>query len=421
MAYTAPDFTTTAVVNENTKVKEVDEQLNVLMGDVKEYLEENFEDIVGQTAGVTGYTKAQTDALVNVKANDNVVVKLTGNQTIAGVKTFSSSPIVPTPTANTQAVNKAYVDTKAKELQPIQRPTKSSPTSIIVDGTELTIASPVAGTDYYFSKTAITTEPDADTIGGFHYGLVPHAESPTGNKTEADMVLLRGINAHSIWTKWFRPTCDPRGMFFAGGKWYDIYLMDEDYALRGYPKAGVRIAGGAADGSGRRIPKIPLAYGGDGTVTYGKFTWFQAAEVGAAAGKRLLSYEEFVGVAYGVDEGKSSSTNGYETTAGMIEHYPNLLSKFGMEQATGVQYIWGADVGGNRDEGSTTWAWRDGLTDGRGQIYSAHVNHITAVILGGYRTGGANSGSRCSSWYDSVSYSVWALGARFACDHLELA
>lgn len=43
-----------------------------------------------------------------VKVNDTV--KLTGNQTIAGVKTFSSSPIVPTPTANTQAANKAYVD-----------------------------------------------------------------------------------------------------------------------------------------------------------------------------------------------------------------------------------------------------------------------------------------------------------------------
>ena len=37
-------------------------------------------------------------------------VALTGNQTIAGVKTFSSSPIVPTPTTGTQAVNKDYVD-----------------------------------------------------------------------------------------------------------------------------------------------------------------------------------------------------------------------------------------------------------------------------------------------------------------------
>ena len=37
-------------------------------------------------------------------------VALTGDETIAGIKTFSSSPIVPTPTTNFQAATKAYVD-----------------------------------------------------------------------------------------------------------------------------------------------------------------------------------------------------------------------------------------------------------------------------------------------------------------------
>ena len=44
---------------------------------------------------------------------ENIVgntVKLAEDQTIAGVKTFSSSPIVPTPTTGTQAANKGYVD-----------------------------------------------------------------------------------------------------------------------------------------------------------------------------------------------------------------------------------------------------------------------------------------------------------------------
>ena len=41
---------------------------------------------------------------------DSTVVKLTGDQTIEDVKTFMSSPIVPTPTAVNQAVNKQYVD-----------------------------------------------------------------------------------------------------------------------------------------------------------------------------------------------------------------------------------------------------------------------------------------------------------------------
>ncbi|MFA5626269.1 MAG: hypothetical protein WC965_02175 [Thiohalomonadaceae bacterium] len=46
-------------------------------------------------------------------AADSDVVKLSGDQTIAGVKTFSSSPIVPTPTTDTQAATKKYVDDNA--------------------------------------------------------------------------------------------------------------------------------------------------------------------------------------------------------------------------------------------------------------------------------------------------------------------
>ena len=41
---------------------------------------------------------------------DSTVVKLTGDQTIEDVKTFTSSPIVPSPTAVNHAVNKQYVD-----------------------------------------------------------------------------------------------------------------------------------------------------------------------------------------------------------------------------------------------------------------------------------------------------------------------
>ncbi len=48
----------------------------------------------------------------NITIADSTKVALTGNETIAGIKTFSSSPIVPTPTTNTQATNKQYVDGK---------------------------------------------------------------------------------------------------------------------------------------------------------------------------------------------------------------------------------------------------------------------------------------------------------------------
>ena len=69
-------------------------------------------------------TKAYIDGInttltssINTKANANATVNLTGNQTIAGVKTFSAPPVSATnPTANNQVANKAYVDGKNTTL-----------------------------------------------------------------------------------------------------------------------------------------------------------------------------------------------------------------------------------------------------------------------------------------------------------------
>jgi hypothetical protein len=47
---------------------------------------------------------------LNQKADDSSVVHTTGSESVAGVKTFTSSPIVPTPSSNTDAANKLYVD-----------------------------------------------------------------------------------------------------------------------------------------------------------------------------------------------------------------------------------------------------------------------------------------------------------------------
>ncbi len=44
------------------------------------------------------------------KADDTAVVHKSGAETITGIKTFSASPIVPTPSSGTQAATKAYVD-----------------------------------------------------------------------------------------------------------------------------------------------------------------------------------------------------------------------------------------------------------------------------------------------------------------------
>ncbi len=54
-----------------------------------------------------------TDIHNAVNAFDTSVVHTTGNETVAGIKTFSSSPLVPTPTTTTQVASKGYVDSVA--------------------------------------------------------------------------------------------------------------------------------------------------------------------------------------------------------------------------------------------------------------------------------------------------------------------
>jgi hypothetical protein len=64
-------------------------------------------DIAGDLSAEVTRAQGAESALDTAKANDNSVVHLTGNETIAGTKTFSASPVVPAPTSSTHAVPKA--------------------------------------------------------------------------------------------------------------------------------------------------------------------------------------------------------------------------------------------------------------------------------------------------------------------------
>ncbi|MDD4406336.1 MAG: hypothetical protein PHO36_16430, partial [Parabacteroides sp.] len=58
--------------------------------------------------GITGGGNLTADRTIAV---NSTVIRTTGNQTLGGIKTFSSSPVVITPTDGTYAANKSYVDT----------------------------------------------------------------------------------------------------------------------------------------------------------------------------------------------------------------------------------------------------------------------------------------------------------------------
>lgn len=58
------------------------------------------------------YTETEADALLLAKADDNAVVKLSGAQSVAGTKTFTSIPVLPnsSPSTDNEAARKKYVD-----------------------------------------------------------------------------------------------------------------------------------------------------------------------------------------------------------------------------------------------------------------------------------------------------------------------
>lgn len=62
----------------------------------------------GHSHAVADVTNLQ--AALDSKADENTVVHVSGNETVGGIKTFTSSPIVPEPVSASQAATKQYVD-----------------------------------------------------------------------------------------------------------------------------------------------------------------------------------------------------------------------------------------------------------------------------------------------------------------------
>ncbi|MEI7607462.1 MAG: hypothetical protein WCJ64_08760 [Rhodospirillaceae bacterium] len=271
--------------------------------------------------------------------------------------------------------------------------------------TAVTMPSLSAGTDYAiymcadgsiradanFTAPTGYTASNSRQVGGFHYGLA----NLNVNSTVS-------INAFSLWDIKWRPTClDPRGMALVGGWfWADIYLLGINHVSVGTSATGQTIADGASP------PKIPLLYGGSGSASYSDLTWWTAAEVLSAYGKKLPSYQEFCALAYGVTENQSVGSD-----PGTTQHQAGYTSAWGIEQATGVLWQWSRDFGG--PYAAASWSNTNG---GRGQVY----NQPNVAILGGYWTDGANAGSRASTWINAPSSSSSVIGARGHCDHMRL-
>lgn len=93
-------------------------------------------DNIGATA-VTGGTATTVQGIV--EEINTASVKIIGNQTVDGIKTFSSSPIVPTPTTDMQATTKAYVDSGITSSPTINTPVINGGDALSATSTELNV------------------------------------------------------------------------------------------------------------------------------------------------------------------------------------------------------------------------------------------------------------------------------------------
>lgn len=272
-----------------------------------------------------------------------------------------------------------------------------------------------AAADPFFAPAAAPV-PGALKIGGFHYGLTAPGTTPasggfattgftnTGGNypwTQARVDRVAGINEFSIWDLTHRSKGEQHGFTFDPQRkvWDAIYFCSPDHITNGISRYNTAVASGTVP------PKIPIEYGGDGTATYGRLSAYEALEIVASHGCRLMTQEEFASGALGVTEGQS--LGGAASTIPATKREPGYTSRIGLEQATG--HIW--TIGGPLTSvAGTAWA-----TDpGRGSLYGTSG----LPLFGGNRDVAAISGSRASSWNNVFWASAWTVGLRAACDHL---
>ena len=230
-------------------------------------------------------------------------------------------------------------------------------------------------------------------IGGFHYAPGGNATGTTGGDSTPQ------INEYSFWDLKFRPVNkDPRGMTcVADNFWCDIYLTGNN-AVNIQCSSVYNTTIADANSS----PIVSTLFGGNGSATYGSYTWYEAMELAMAFGKRCPTQQEFMAAAYGTTEQTSRGSDPVST----ILDAPRT-SKWGLIQATGNLYIWGKDRGGPTG---------NPLTESKGTQSTVS----NASLFGARWDFSSNSGSRCSGWLLAASCFVSYFGSRFLCDHLIL-
>jgi hypothetical protein len=143
--------------------------------------------------------------VVAAKAEDNTVVHNAGDESVGGVKTFSASPIVPTPTANTQAANKSYVDSTAAGGAPDATTTTKGIVQLAGDLSGTATSPQIAA--------GVIVDTDVNASAGIAQSKVANLttdlaskETPAGAQTKVDTHVNDTTAAHAASSIAFTPT-----------------------------------------------------------------------------------------------------------------------------------------------------------------------------------------------------------------------
>lgn len=269
-----------------------------------------------------------------------------------------------------------------------------------------------------FSAPASAPVAGSRKIGGFHYGLVAPGTTPASGGfatsgftnqggsmiwTQAAVDRIAGINEFSLWDLAWRCKGQQRGMTLDPQTevWHAIYFCSVNHITNGISRYNTDVA------SGTVLPRIPLAYGGNGSTNYGRLSQYEGEEIAASFGLRLPDPNEFRSAMFGVTEGQS--VGGGASTIQLTTRQPGYTSRLGIEQATG--HVWSFGRGNSSSGGTGFVAWPN-----RGYSYG----NLFVTLLGGTRVDAASSGSR-ASYSNSVAWdSSWGVALRAAGDHLKL-
>ena len=268
-----------------------------------------------------------------------------------------------------------------------------------------------------FSSPAAPPVAGARKIGGFHYGLVAPGTTVAGGSfattgftnqggsmTWAQPMVDRiaGINEYSLWDLAWRCKGQQRGMALdpQAEVWHAIYFCSVNHITNGISRNNTDVA------SGTVLPRIPLAYGGNGSTNYGRLSQYECEEIAASFGLRLPTPDEFRSAAFGVTE--AQSLGGAAVTIPLTTRQPGYTSRIGLEQATGHHWIFAR---GNSAAGGSAWT--------AGPNRGGAFGNPFVILLGGTRDNAANSGSRASNSAVVAWLSDWPIGLRAAGDHLK--